>query len=342
MIGTSGYSYNYSDSGSGRGKLSPAMFYFARKSNDPSLLWVEKGYLQQTDLSGSADNRVFPLLMLYGSGVAFGKISPPRKKLWVGLGKTPVALMRSSWEDPNGIFVGFKAGTPSMNHAHMDIGSFVMDADGVRWGGDLGSENYNALESRGLNIWGKDQDAERWTINRYNNFTHNTLTVDGQLQRVEGYAKIDASGESDALKYAVSDISEVYKGQLAAARRGVAIVDNAYVVIRDEVKGVGKKGTVRWVMLAPEDVEIRGTNQAVLSKDGKQLTLRVDTPANVKLQTWSSEPTNDYERSNEGTVLVGFEYEVPAGQSVVLQVSLLPQKVAGTAKSFDKSLTDWR
>ncbi len=340
MIGTSGYSYNYSDSGSGRGKLSPAMFYFAKKANDPSVLWIEREYLQQADLSHSADNRVFPLLMLLGAGIKLSDINAPRKKLWVGQGKTPVALMRSSWEDPDAIFVGFKAGTPTMNHGHMDIGSFVMDADGVRWAGDLGSENYNALESRGLNIWGAEQNAQRWTINRYNNFTHNTLTVGGQLQRVDGKAKIDASGESDGLKFAVSDISEVYKGQLAAARRGVAIVDDAYVVVRDEVKASGKKATVRWVMLAPEDVKING-DAAVLSQEGKSLTLRVDHPANVRLQTWSSAPSNDYERSNEGTTLVGFEYEVPAGKSEVLQVSLLPQKVVEGDKSFDKSLFAW-
>lgn len=342
MIGTSGYPFNYSDSGSGRGKLSPAMFYFARKSNDPSLLWIEKEYLQQADISRSADNRVFPLLMLLGAGVEFDKITPPRKKLWVGQGKTPVALMRNSWKDPNAIFVGFKAGTPSMNHAHMDVGSFVMDADGVRWAADLGSENYNKLESRGMDIWGSEQDAQRWTVKRYNNLIHNTLTVDDQLQRVEGYAKIDASGESDALKYAVSDISQLYKGQLAAARRGVGIVDDVYVVVRDEVKAVAKKVTVRWVMLAPEDVKISGDKLAILSEDGKELTLRVDYPANAKIQTWSSAPTTDYDTSNEGTVLIGFEYEVPAGASQTLQVSLLPQKVVSNDKVFDKPLNQWR
>ncbi len=341
MIGTSGYPFNYSDAGSGTGKLSPAMFYFAQKSNDPSLLWIEKEYLKQSDISRSADNRVFPLMMLLGAGIELDGINPPRKKLWVGQGKSPVTLMRSSWTDPNAIFVGLKTGSPSAPHAHMDVGSFVMDADGVRWALDLGSQNYHSLEKLGMDIWGNAQDAQRWTIKRYNNFIHNTLTVNDQLQRADGYAKIDASGESDALKYGISDISALYKGQLAAARRGVGIVDDSYVVVRDEVKAAAKKATVRWVMLAPDGVKISGDNTAVLSKDGKKLTLRVDFPAKAKLQTWSSAPTTDYDAANEGTVLVGFEYEVPAGQSQTLQVSLLPEKVVSNNKSFDKPLSDW-
>ena len=341
MIGTSGYSFNYSDAGSGKGKSSPAMFYFAQKSSDPSLLWIEKKYLEESDLSESADNRVFPLLMLLGAGMELNKISPPRKTLWAGQGKSPVTLMRSSWTDPNAIFVGFKTGSPAAPHAHMDIGSFVMDADGVRWALDLGSQNYHSLEKLGMDIWGKEQDAQRWTIKRYNNFIHNTLTINDQLQKAEGYAKIDRSGESGALKYGISNLSDVYDGQLAAAQRGIGIVNDAYVVVRDEVKAAGQPAKVRWVMLAPDGAKIDGSNTAVLTKDGKKLTLRVDAPANAKLQTWSTAPTTDYDATNEGTVLVGFEYEVPAGAYQTLQVSLLPESASSVQKSMNKPLSQW-
>jgi hypothetical protein len=341
MIGSSGYPFNYSDAGSGKGKLSPAMFYFAQKSNDPSLLWIEKQYMNQPDISNSTSNRVFPLLMLVGTGTDLNKVTPPRYTLWTGQGKSPVALIRSSWTAPDAIFIGFKAGSPSAPHAHMDIGSFVMDADGVRWALDLGSQDYNSLESRGMDIWGKEQDSQRWTVKRYNNFIHNTLTVNDQYQKVKGYAKIDKSGESKELKFAVSDLSDMYNGQLAAAQRGIGIVDDTYVVVRDEVKAPGKPAKVRWVMLAPEGIKTNGTNTAVLTKDGKQLTLRVDAPANAKLQTWSSAPTTDYDAPNEGTVLVGFEYEVPAGASQTMQVSLIPGSTKPASATMNKPLAQW-
>lgn len=342
MTGPTGQSFNYSDAGSGEGGSSPAMFWFAQKSNDPSLLWIEKEYLLHDDPSRFTENRVLPVAMIWGAGTPLDKVLPPTKKLWTGQGKSPVALMRSSWTDPNAIYVGFKTGTPSASHAHMDIGSFVMEADGVRWASDLGMQQYESLESKGMNIWGKEQDAERWTVKRYNNFIHNTLTVNDQYQKVKGYAKIDKSGESKALKFAISDLSDVYEGQLAATERGIGIVDDAYVVVRDEVKATEKSAKVRWVMVAPENVQISGDNVAVLSKEGKRLTLRVDYPAQAKLQTWSTAPTTSYDAPNEGTVLIGFEFEVPAGTSQTLQVSLLPQNVVSNSKKFDKPLDQWK
>jgi hypothetical protein len=341
MTGPTGYSFNYSDSGSGKGGLSPAMFWFAQKSNDPSLLWIEKDYMLRDDPSRFTRNRVLPAIMVWGAGTKLDKASPPAKKLWTGQGKSPVALMRSSWTDPNAIYVGFKTGTPSASHAHMDIGSFVMEADGVRWALDLGAQEYESLESRGMNIWGKEQDAQRWTVKRYNNFIHNTLTVNDQYQKVKGYAKITDSGESKELKFAVSDLSDLYDGQLAAANRGIGIVNDTYVVVRDEVKAPGQAAKVRWVMLAPDDVKILNAQTALITKEGKKLTLRVDAPAKVQLQTWSSAPTTDYDAPNEGTVLVGFEIEVPAGNSQTLQVSLLPQNIVPTTKGFDRPLTQW-
>jgi hypothetical protein len=341
MTGPTGESFNYSDAGSGKGSLSPAVFWFAQKGNDPSLLWNEKEYLLHDAPARFTKNRTLPAVMIWGAGTPLDRASPPAKKLWTGQGKSPVALMRSSWTDPNALYVGFKTGTPSASHAHMDIGSFVMEADGVRWALDLGAQGYESLESRGMNIWGKTQDAQRWTVKRYNNFIHNTLTVNDQYQKVKGYAKINNSGESQELKFAVSDLSELYDGQLASANRGIGIVDDAYVVVRDEVKAPGQAAKVRWVMLAPDGVKISGDHLAVITNEGKKLTLRVDAPATAKLQTWSSAPTTDYDAPNEGTVLVGFEVEVPAGASQTLQVSLVPESARAVQKSMNKPLAQW-
>ena len=51
--------------------------------------------------------------------------------------------MRSDWLDPSAMFVGIKAGTNRVNHSHLDLGTFVLDALGQRWAVDLGGDNYN-------------------------------------------------------------------------------------------------------------------------------------------------------------------------------------------------------
>ena len=37
----------------------------------------------------------------------------------MGQGANPVCMMRTSWADSNALFLGFKAGSPSVNHGHM-------------------------------------------------------------------------------------------------------------------------------------------------------------------------------------------------------------------------------
>ncbi|WP_332368846.1 DUF4962 domain-containing protein [Spirosoma telluris] len=148
MTGPSGNAFNYSDSGLS-GELQPAMFWFAQQSKDPSLLWVERSRLQNNDPKKHVRNRLLPAIMLWSNGVGMNAIGEPKSTMWVGEGRNPVALMRTSWSDPTAIYVGLKAGSPSVNHAHMDIGSFIMEADGVRWAMDFGMQEYESLESKG-------------------------------------------------------------------------------------------------------------------------------------------------------------------------------------------------
>jgi hypothetical protein len=100
------------------------------------------------------------------------------------------------------------------------------------------------------------------------------------------------------------------------------------------------KAKVRWQMLTGADVSITGKNTATLTKDGKQLTVRVDEPANITLTTWSSQPTADYDAPNPGTILLGFETELPANASAVIQVKLIPAS-SSTEATFAKSIDNW-
>jgi hypothetical protein len=341
MTGSTNSPFNWSDCGPGA-NLSPAMFWFAERNHDPSLLWVEKKYLDKFDYSSLATERLLPAAMIWGKDIQFDKIKAPAANVWVGQGPSPVALMRTSWTDPNAIYLGFKLGSASVNHAHMDIGSFIMEWGGVRWAADLGSQDYESLESKGIQVFGRTQDAQRWSIFRANNFTHNTVTVDGKWQLVKGYAKVDRYSDTPGFYYAISDLSAVYENQLANVERGVSIVEDSYVVIRDEMKTLGKPTTIRWTMLTSAEVSTKGGNTAVLKKDGKELTLQVDYPVNVVIKTWSTEPTTSYDALNPGTTLVGFEIVVPADHAEKFIVRLIPQGAEKKTKSEIGSLHQWK
>jgi hypothetical protein len=337
MVGASGKTFNYSDAGSGSGNLNATVFWFANRTKDPSLLYKQVQYLSKK----FGGDRLFPAIMLWGQGLDLTKVQEPKQLIWMGQGHNPVALMRTSWSKPEAIYVGFKTGTPSASHGHMDIGSFVMDSDGERWSMDFGMQDYESLESKGVSLWGKDQNAQRWEVFRYNNFNHSTLTFNNELQRVEGYAKITNSTDNPNFLSATSDITAVYKGQVVSANRGVAIVEGKYVAIKDEIETTDKETTVRWVMVTPAEVKITENGTVELTQHGKKLQLKVLEPANITVKTWTTVPTHDYDAPNPNTILVGFEAVLPKNTKTSLTVLLIPQGSLDTKGITVPSLSEW-
>jgi hypothetical protein len=316
------------------------MFWFAQKNQNLSQLWVEKKYLERDDYSCFANDRLLPAIMVWGKAIPIELVSEPKLKTWKGQGDNPVAMMRTSWTDSNAIYVGFKAGSPSVNHGHMDVGSFIMEADGVRWASDFGMQEYESLESKGMSIFGRTQDAQRWSVFRLNNYSHNTLIVDNQFQQVKGFAMIDQFSDHPSFMYAISDISSVYENQLASAKRGIAVVDEKYVVVCDELTAPDKPVTIRWNMLTSAAPKL-AKNGIVLTKNGKTLNLKVRTKGNLKMRTWSTTPTTTYDAPNQGTTLVGFELQLKPNQKLAVEVMLIPGSVDSKKVKFDKALANW-
>jgi len=337
MTGPKGVPFNYSDCGTGAG-MNPAMFWFAARLGDPSVLWSEKYFL----LNKSVPNdRLLPAVLIWSAGMTLDRITAPSRKMWIGKGKNPVALMRTSWTDPDAIYVGLKTGSPSVNHGHMDVGSFIMDAKGERWAMDFGSQDYNSLETAGVDLWNMAQTSERWDVFRYNNLAHNTLAVNNQYQTAGGSATIISYSDQPDMLNAISDITSVYNGQLNKAVRGVAIIDNQYVAVRDEIKTPASALTIRWNLLTSAAVTITGSNTAELVKNGKKLILEVLEPSTVTMKTWSTVPPHSYDAQNPGTIMVGFETMLPANSDISLSVILLP---AGTRENNSVSalkLSQW-
>jgi hypothetical protein len=337
MTGPTGNPFNYSDAWSGGG-LHAAMFWFGNRLSDPSLLWSEKYMLQNKSMP---NDRLLPAIMIWSAGMSVSEITAPVKKMWVGQGKNPVALMRTSWDDKNAIYVAIKGGSPSVNHGHMDVGSFIMEALGERWAMDFGMQDYNSLETAGVDLWNMKQNSQRWDVFRYNNMAHNTITVNNQLQIVGGYAKIISASESAKMINAVTDITSVYTGLLNKAIRGIAIIDNLYVMIKDEIETQASETVIRWNMVTSATVNITDNNSAILTKNGKSLTIKVKEPASVTMKTWNTTPSHSYDAANPGTIMVGFEVTVPANTKAALTVLLLPEGAVENSSVTNLILENW-
>jgi len=143
MTAPSGLLYNFGDNGSGLG-YEPVMFWFARELRRGDL--TEREIINLKTLADaiaagaprSDASRMLALALIWRDPSL--KPTPAAAPLawWSEGGSQPQAVLRSGWNDPRATFVGIKAGRADDSHAHMDIGSFVLEADGVRWAVDLG------------------------------------------------------------------------------------------------------------------------------------------------------------------------------------------------------------
>ena len=360
MVGTSGQSFNYMDC-IPNSILNASQFWFASQLNDPSLLWVEKSYLEKdnfvmlTDgnglpLSGEqarenkysqfTKDRTLPALMIWGKNIDLSQVTAPITTCFAGKGETPVSLMRTSWTDKNAIYLGFKTGSAGSNHGHMDVGSFVIDAVGERWASDFGMQNYNSLESKGINLWNLSQESTRWNVFRYNNLAHNTLAVNGKFQNVKGKAGIEQSGFESNFKFAVSDLSKVYENQLKSVKRGVAIVNEQFVVIQDEIATLDKTDTIRWTTLTEAHVKIAGKNTVELMLNGKKMLVKFETTVPIQIKTWSAKSPNDFDAPNEGKTLFGFEMVLKPNSKQTVCTKFIPSKIKST--KFNRAISEWK
>ncbi len=334
-------SFNYCDCSSGF-RLTPAIFWYAAELKDNSILFNQNKLLSKlvNDGGSVSEDRYLPFIPIWASRLENLEINTPKEKSWTGIGVNPVSLHRSSW-DEDAVFIGIKGGSPSSNHAHMDIGSFVMDANGVRWSIDLGGHNYYKLESQGVDLWNRNQDSERWRILRYSNYAHSTLTVNNELQKVDGHAVSIKNSDNEKCRNTLLDIASVYSEYLENATRGIAIIDNDFVVVRDEIKNNESPANVRWAMLTHDNIEIVNDRLAIIKKDGKELKFMILEPENAKIQSYSTDPPNDFEDKNPNTLMIGFELDLKANEKQTLRVALIPGENTIPENFKSMKLADW-
>ena len=336
--GPTGLYFNYADCGS-RGDLVPAVFWFAEKYNNPVLTWYQqkiwKKAIQQNE-SDLTSNRTAVFALIWASS----KATKPQRLSWMGQGVNPVAMFRSSWND-DAVYLAIKGGAPNSNHAHMDIGSFVIDAGGVRWAMELGKEGYNKIESLGMGLWDRKQTGDRWKLFRYSNFSHNTLTVNDQLQQAKGFAPIIRYSDDRKFPHVAIDMTEVYKGQLKKAIRGASLLPYGMILIQDELQASDQPVTVRWAMVTPAMVDIKSDKLAILSQEQKTMQFHVVTKATVKLETYSTQPRADYDADNGATQMIGFEVKLAPNEKLTTQVLMTSGSKEKPLKLDIKNLENW-
>jgi len=338
VTGPSGLTFNYADGGAGR-RPQESLFWFASRYHSPASLQGEA--FRMTELASELDkrnagtgaNRLLPLALVWmDDEIVEASLLEPFESLplhFSSEGAVPITIHRSHWTKRPATFLGTKAGSPSASHGQMDIGSFVLDADGVRWAVDLGAERYHGIEERGMNLWSRDQDSDRWTIFRQRNDGHNTLVIDGQRQNASGFAKVIDFSDDPSNAFTVIDLTDVYRGQATLIHRRFKMDPTGIVTVEDTIKGIKPGSIVRWGMVTDAKLNSQSPSNAIqLSQKEETLQMRIHSPSSAKWQTIDTEsPRHDWDSPNPGTQMVAFEGVAPDSGELNLVVEFVPGSV---------------
>ncbi|MCK4873405.1 MAG: heparinase II/III family protein [Phycisphaerales bacterium] len=270
MTGPIERTFNFADGGSGAVRA-PQLFWMAKKFDHPRYASYQLQHAQPT-----------PLDLMWYRKPERDPQQPPLDAYFRGV---EVVTMRSAWDDTDALFVGFKAGDNKASHAHLDLGSFVLDALGKRWALDLGGDNYNLPAYFG---------SKRWTYYRLRTEGHNAIVVNpGQQpsQDPTAHAKIITFRSTDMSSLAIADLTSAYRAHVKRAHRGIALVnDRAAVLLQDEIEAK-KPADIWWFMHTKAAVEIDETGTYAILRAGDD-RLRVDIlqPENARFTVMDARP----------------------------------------------------
>lgn len=284
--GPTGLYLNFADVGERSARRPMAcMFWLARTFHNPLYAYSEHEEIAKR--SANAAHLVWYVA------------NPPAKAVRRQLdsyfrGPVEVVTMRSAWDDPDALFVGFKAGYNQVNHGHLDLGTFELDALGVRWARDLGSDIYNLP-----GYWEGKRGGQRWSYYRLNSASHNICMIDGEDQDPLAKSSFASTKVNWTDPSAVVDLTQAYAKFATSASRGVKMVaERSAVLVQDEFALV-KSCDVVWGMTTDADIEVEGGSAARLKLDDKELVVRLLSPAGAAFTVGSAEQEPP-QRTNKG------------------------------------------
>ena len=188
-------------------------------------------------------------------------------------GEVEIALFRSSWDDPKGLWAGVKGGYNEVAHGHLDLGNFEMDALGVRWACDLGSDDYNLP-----GYFKGKPGGPRWNYYRLISISHNVPLLANENQKVKAKSKFIRCETNTNQPFVQIDLTEAYKDHASKVTRGVKLVEGRQAVLIQDEFEIAQPCEVAWGMTTEAKIEADKPNTAILTLEGQNLLACILSP----------------------------------------------------------------
>lgn len=185
-------------------------------------------------------------------------------------GQSDYIALRSSWDDDNALLLSATSGQNYASHTHVDGGTYVLDAMGLNWVCDLGTEDYSLpYDPVAGNYYVTGPDA------------HNVYMINPR----PGYLGQDPHAFSSVLEfetnkrdgYAIVNMQPYYAADVVTAQRGYKLADDRRsAIVRDEIALKGTSEIYSFIH-TQADIEILDNNTAIFEQFGKKMLVEVTT-----------------------------------------------------------------
>jgi len=239
---------------------------------------------------------------------------------------TEVVTARSSWTDPNALFLGVKSGRNGIAHAHQDLGSFIFYGLGEKWVQDMGTE--------GQTYQSHKHHLSHSQFYRIREEGHNTLVFNpgkGYSQDHKGKSTIVRFETSPSDVFAITDLTDPYRNYVTSAKRGYRLFNQRRaLLVQDEIQAKQETdlwwfshGTTGTVMTLAE-----GGREAIMERNGKLCHAYLLSPAGATFQVMDARPLPtspdpDIQQQNKGVKKLAIH--LPKAKNVTISVVMVPR-----------------
>jgi len=266
MSGAGRLSFDFADCGRTR-VSSPQHFWLARQYGVPAFSRFRLDALE----GGGEKGSLWDLLWLDDRGRGLEVAPLPLDRHFRG---AECAALRTSWA-PDAMIIGIQAGD-SMNlggHRHLDLGSFIVDAQGERWITDSGTEHETYMAHKHKN--------PRYAYYRVRAEGHNVPVLNpdtGPDQNPKAVATFTRFDATPTQTVAVVDLSQAYRPHATRALRTFTLQDRNCLRVTDELTAA-KASELWWFLHTEAEATLGdGGRTALLSQNGKRFTVRLEEP----------------------------------------------------------------
>lgn len=198
---------------------------------------------------------------------------------------TGASSMRNTWSfGDHTVFVAMQAGSNHRPHAHLEVGTFALDALGTRWVTMRGAGNYD---------WPNYGNKVDYYVGRPEG--QNTIVINpdetlGQNNPCETQLIEQKGGKNEA--YTIYDLTGAYEDYALSVKRGIKLFDNrGRVLVQDEIEFSEPQNEVWWFAHTQAEISIsENGKEAILTQDGKRMFVRVLSPYDAELRIQEAAP----------------------------------------------------